>query len=440
MRAPRNGMPPAAAWLAATMEVTRTMTFQDMLRTALENLGRRKVRTALTSTGVIVGILTIVTMVSLGVGVQREIRDQFAALGLENVFVRPGQQQEQDFFTQFGPAMPAQPITPEVVSGWERLPGVRGVTARVNLDQVTTLLEFPDGGSRPVRVSGLDLIANPFRAPPVALAGTLGPLEQAGQVVLAAGALPPGARPEDLPGRRVAIVLRSPRGETERFTLTVAGVNDGADSEVQATTTDMAAMKAWWFNTPDYLARYGYDEAVIRASDVAAAAELVRTLRSQGFRVQSLELILQQANRVFAVINVMLASVGGLALFVASLGIVNTMIMAIYERTREIGTLKAIGASRGDIRGIFMLEAGLIGLIGGAIGIVGGWLIGILLNQVINWYIAREQLPVEGTFFVTPWWLALAALAFAALVGIVAGLYPAARAARLDPLVALRYE
>jgi putative ABC transport system permease protein len=87
-----------------------------------------------------------------------------------------------------------------------------------------------------------------------------------------------------------------------------------------------------------------------------------------------------------------------------------------------------------------MLEAGLIGLLGGVIGIIGGWIVGILLNQVIAWYIERENLPIAATFFVTPWWLALAALAFAALVGIVAGLYPAARAARLDPLVALRYE
>ncbi|MEI8165779.1 MAG: hypothetical protein WCG26_05350, partial [Chloroflexales bacterium] len=71
---------------------------------------------------------------------------------------------------------------------------------------------------------------------------------------------------------------------------------------------------------------------------------------------------------------------------------------------------------------------------------IGGWLTGILLNQVIGWYIARERLPINATFFVTPWWLALVALGFAALVGIVAGLYPAARAARLDPLVALRYE
>lgn len=416
------------------------MNLGDMLRTALENLGRRKVRTALTSTGVIVGILTIVTMVSLGVGVQQAIRDQFAALGLENVFVRPGQQQGQDFFTQFGARARANPITPEVVARWEQLPNVREVAARVSLDGVTTLLELPGGELRAVRVSGLDLIANPFRTPPVALAGTIGPLAEPGQLVLAAGALPRDVRPADLVGRELAIVLRSSRGEEQRFPLRVAGVSDLAENEVQAAVADMVAMKAWWFNMPDYLATQGYDEAVVRTSDVQAAAALVRSLRAEGFAVQSLELILQQANRVFAVINVMLASVGGLALFVASLGIVNTMIMAIYERTREIGTLKAIGASRADIRGMFMLEAGLIGLIGGAVGIVGGWLVGILLNQLINWYIARERLPIEGTFFVTPWWLALAALGFAALVGIVAGLYPAARAARLDPLVALRYE
>jgi putative ABC transport system permease protein len=136
----------------------------------------------------------------------------------------------------------------------------------------------------------------------------------------------------------------------------------------------------------------------------------------------------------------MLSSVGGLALLVASLGIVNTMIMSIYERTREIGTLKAIGASRGDIRRLFMLEAGMIGLLGGLIGLLSGWALGLLLNRIILWYIEREQLPVRGTFFVVTPTLALVAVGFAILVGIVAGLYPANRAAKLDPLTALRHE
>jgi putative ABC transport system permease protein len=417
------------------------MTLADMLRTALENLGRRKVRTVLTSTGVIVGIVTIVTMVSLGVGVQREVRAQFAALGLENVLVRPGEAREQDdFFTQFGQPQREKPITPETLAAWKELPDVESVTAEITLEGVATLLELPDGELSPVRVTGLSEFPDPFETPATALAGSIDPADQAGAVVIAAGALPQGVRAEDLAGRELAIVLRSPRGESQRFPLTVAGVSDLDENEVHASAADMAAMKSWWHNTPNYLESQGYDLVVLRAADVGAATELVRRFRAEDYRVQSLELILQQANRVFAVINVMLASVGGLALFVASLGIVNTMIMSIYERTREIGTLKAIGASRGDIRGMFMLEAGLIGLLGGAVGIVGGWLLGILLNQVIGWYIEREQLPIAATFFVTPWWLALAALGFAALVGVVAGLYPAARAARLDPLVALRYE
>lgn len=416
------------------------MTLSDMLKTALENLGRRKVRTALTSTGVIVGILTIVTMVSLGVGVQREIRAQFAALGLENVFVRPGEQRERDFFTQFSAPERERPITPELVAEWERLPQVQSVVGLIELEGVATFLELPGGADAgQVEVTGGEQIPNPFDTPAQAIAGSIDP-PTPGLAVLSAGALPRNTDAAALVGAEVTIVLRSPRGEEQRFPLTVAGVNDSRESAVHAAAADMAAMKSWWFNSPNYLSTNGYDQVVLRATDVNAAARLVSDLREQGFRVQSLELILQQANRVFAVINVMLASVGGLALFVASLGIVNTMIMAIYERTREIGTLKAIGASRGDIRGLFMIEAGLIGLLGGTIGVAGGWVVGLLLNQVIGWYIEREQLPIRATFFVTPWWLALAGLGFAALVGVLAGLYPASRAARLDPLVALRYE
>lgn len=422
------------------------MTFGDMARTALSNLGRRKVRTALTSTGVIVGILTIVTMVSLGVGVQTEIQRQFAQLGLENVFVRPRAGDDDNFFTQFSIPERQNPISPEVVDRWRELPNVERVTPLISLSDVTTLLELPaplergEGNLRQVTVNAPTTFPDPFARPPQTLAGTLDMTTPRGSIVLSRGVLPDGRTAEALIGTQVSIVLQSPRGERQGFPLTVIGVSDSDENEVQVAVEDMAAMKAWWFNVPDYLATQGYDFAVVSARNVGEAANLVRAFRADGFRVQSLELILDTANRAFAVINIMLASVGGLALFVACLGIVNTMIMAIYERTREIGTLKAIGASRGDIRWMFMLEAGMIGLMGGVLGVVGGWLVGIGLNRVILWYIEREDLPIRANFFVVPWWLTLIALVFAALVGIVAGLYPAARAARLDPLVALRYE
>ncbi len=419
------------------------MTLADMARTAIINLGRRKVRTALTSTGVIVGILTIVTMVSLGVGVQREITRQFAQVGLENVFVRPRETDSDNFFTQFSIPQRQNPITAEIVASWEQLPNVAQVQPFVTLNDVVTAIEFPGQTEirpRPINVRALDSFPDPFSRPPQAVVGTLDISDPRGTVVLSQMVVPSGTTPDELIGSEVTIVLQSPRGEREVFPLTVVGVSDSTDNDARLSVADMAAMKSWWYNTPDYLATYGYDFVVVRARNVGEAANLVRAFRSEGFRVQSLELILDTANRAFAVINIMLASVGGLALFVACLGIVNTMIMAIYERTREIGTLKAIGASRSDIRWLFMLEAGMIGIIGGVLGVIGGWLLGIGLNHLIQWYIQREDLPIQADFFVVPWWLALAALIFATLIGIIAGLYPAGRAARLDPLIALRYE
>jgi putative ABC transport system permease protein len=116
------------------------------------------------------------------------------------------------------------------------------------------------------------------------------------------------------------------------------------------------------------------------------------------------------------------------------------MVMAVYERTREIGILKAIGASPGDIRLLFVAESSLIGLLGGVVGTIGGWLLGIGLNEGILAYLEWQEVPMSGTFFVISGWLVALALAFATVVGLLAGLYPAARAARLDPLEALRYE
>lgn len=420
------------------------MTFGDMLGTSMENLGRRKVRTALTSVGVVVGILTIVTMVSLGIGVRAEINKQFGAIGLERVFVTPNEGQ-QNFFTQFSRPARSNPITPANVAAWRALPNVRDVQPDIELPFGTAVGLKLNNQTLSVGISGADSgLRAPFQQPPTALAGNIVVKEAGNGLVLSRGTLADfkidAAQFAGLIGQPAELIMQSPRGEQQTFPFTVQGVTSEESPFVRVPLAGRTAMKSWWFNKPDLLRTEGYDRVTLRAATINDARTLVTNVRAQGFDVQSLETILDLANQVFTVINVMLSSVGGLALLVASLGIVNTMIMSIYERTREIGTLKAIGASRGDIRRLFMLEAGMIGLLGGLVGLASGWALGLVLNRVILWYIEREQLPVRGNFFVVTPPLALAAVGFAVLVGIVAGLYPANRAAKLDPLTALRHE
>ncbi len=138
-------------------------------------------------------------------------------------------------------------------------------------------------------------------------------------------------------------------------------------------------------------------------------------------------------------LDVFLGIFGSLALAVASLGIINTLVMAILERRREIGILKVLGAGDRDVRRLFFAEAGAMGLAGGALGVALGWSIGRVINFGTNLYLHRQNLPGENIWSV-PWSLVAGAIGFAVLVSLVAGIYPASRAARLDPVQALRYE
>jgi putative ABC transport system permease protein len=173
-----------------------------------------------------------------------------------------------------------------------------------------------------------------------------------------------------------------------------------------------------------------------KPKDVERVEEAIKKL---GFSTFSLLDATRNLRRFFAILDLFLGIFGSLALAVASLGIINTLVMAILERRREIGIMKAIGASDGDVRGLFFTEAGAMGAIGGALGVLLGWLIGQAINLGTNVYLRRQQLPPENIWSV-PWWLVLGAIGFAVIVSLISGLYPAARAAKLDPVQALRYE
>ena len=421
------------------------MKFRDVLSTALSNLTRHKARTALTTVGVIVGILTIVTMVSLGIGVQREMQDAFGSVGLETVRLYPVTE-EAGAFDLFGQPERTKLLTPDLIRQLEARDDVIEAIPFLSLPYSMRIVVNLDGQEAQARPWGprASSIPEPFEVLPELLAGLGEPPEEGGGAVLGEALLNElGIQREDfgsLIGREIEVVLYAPRGESQPFPLKIAGITDHSRASLSIALPDRLSMLEWWYNDPDYLAHQGYDEIVIRSESLNDASQIVTWLDGLGYRVQSLKMMLDLANRGMIILQTMLGSVGGLALLVASIGIANTMIMAVYERTKEIGILKAIGAAPGQIRGLFVIESSLIGLLGGVIGTILGWLLGRLLNWVFLEVMRWQEVPMQGTFFVVSWWLVLGALAFATLVGLLAGLYPAARAARLPPLDALRYE
>ena len=137
--------------------------------------------------------------------------------------------------------------------------------------------------------------------------------------------------------------------------------------------------------------------------------------------------------------DMFLFAIGMIAIFVSALGIINTMVMSVLERYKEIGIMKAVGASDRDVRRIFLFESGMIGFVGGVLGLVLGWIVSVVINHVANHFTSGQGVPYMD-YFSFPWWLCLGAVAFSVVISLSAGVYPTLRAARVDPVVALRHD
>jgi putative ABC transport system permease protein len=182
-----------------------------------------------------------------------------------------------------------------------------------------------------------------------------------------------------------------------------------------------------------------YSSISVRVKNPTQVQVVEDSIKKMGFNTFSLLDASQSLRTFFRVLDLFLLIFGSLALAVSSIGIVNTLVMAILERRREIGIMKAIGASDGDVKKLFFAEAGAMGIVGGIAGVALGWAIGRIINLGTNVYLRRESLTPDN-FWAVPWWLVAVAIGFSFLVSLISGLYPAGRAAKLDPVQALRYE
>lgn len=188
---------------------------------------------------------------------------------------------------------------------------------------------------------------------------------------------------------------------------------------------------------------YGYDQVKVKVSDISKVDAVQTAIKDMGFETWSMESIRKPMEEQAHQIQMFLGMIAGVSLFVAALGIINTMLMSVYERTREIGIMKVVGCRVGDIRALFLMEAGCIGLLGGIIGSILSGVIAYMVNYLgvsINFGTNIFSSNNGSQMFVIEPWLIIMALIFSTIIGILSGYYPANRAVKISALTAIKQE
>ena len=450
----------------------------DVIDLAVRNLRESVFRNSLTTIGISVGVASLVAMLSLGIGLQQLASRRLQKSGLFDTVVATSRRDFRNFREQRdeGPPPAESPALDEPArQKIERLPGV--VEAYPDIRFVTEL-RF---GDKPhlTMVAGVPFSAKNNNDAFDGMQGSFFSSDAVPEVILQKsfaeellGKTPKlGADNTNIAelakpllgkelmmryAERIAPPSSTGPGDGAAYSvvsrqqaLKIVGVTDLDPDSMRGTARarvflplklaqDLHVMQSDLRDTSPSSAPT-YTSLSVRVGNPNQVPVVEDAIKKMGFSAFSIVDATRSMRQFFAVLDVFLGIFGSLALAVASIGIVNTLVMAILERRREIGIMKALGASDADVRGLFFAEAGAMGLVGGAVGVALGWTIGRLINLGTNIYLVRQHFPPAQIWSV-PLWLVLSAITFSIVVSLLSGLYPAARAARLDPVQALRYE
>ena len=439
------------------------MSFFDLVSLILDNLGRRKARVALTAIGVVIGTAAVILLVSLAIGLQMNATQQLYGindLSLINVYPNYG----GEMVMAGGGGSSTSPSEPKMLTNASldeirAIPGVVDVIPREYF-YGSTLMEYQrmEGYSGMMGYGTQDL-------------SQLGLKLEAGEMDLQRGTAVIGKmvpnnfynprwrpgmeepQPPDLLGETVKLILIKwdPQDGTEirkSVPLRIVGILEesrtDADYSVLMRMEELTQYNEWAMGTRIDRNKQGYNELIVKVEDVDEAIDISDQIIELGYQAVTPLDYLQGINSFFVVLQVVFGGIGAISLLVAAIGIANTMTMAILERTREIGLMKAVGATNRDVLSVFLGEAAGIGFIGGLGGMILGWSAAQIMNVVMLAYMAGQAAqqggPPPSTGVYTPVWLPFFALFFATLIGLISGFYPALRAATLVPVTALKYE
>lgn len=451
------------------------MRFFDLVRLILENLNRRKGRVMLTAIGVTIGTAAIVILVSLGLGLQENFTSQIGGVGsLTQISVYPNYDVGANSAGMMksaairggggggggGGGMPQNQklVTPQTLIDLAALPGVINVIPRDYL-QGGSILKYGNLEAS-ISITGIgtkDLSNLDFKLqegtlalePGTAIIGAPA-LNQFYDPRLRPGQNPPA--PPDLLNQliRLTVIKYTQDGQETRKTVPVRIVgiipetHGESDYNLYMPFEDLTSLNEWIQGKRINRTKDGYQIVIVSVSDVKNVLETTNEIKNMGYQANTPQEYIQGVNSFFVILQIVFGGVGAVALLVAAIGIANTMAMAILERTREIGLMKAIGATNRNVLSIFLGEAAGIGFIGGLGGTILGWVGSFVLNILIKGYLSSQASSSSGMQPVqsisTPLWLPVFGLIFATLVGLLSGLYPALRAASLVPVTALKYE
>ena len=444
------------------------MKFLDLLRLILGNLSRRKARVALTAIGVVIGTAAVVILVSLAIGLQKSATSQLYGIGdLTQIDVMPTYGGGfggggGPFVVQAGGESNQldQPVllTNSALEELRAIPGVKVVIPRDYLNaNVMVRYQHMEGGMNIIGVATDDL-------------ADLGLETSQGVTTLSRGSIIIGSMtpynfydPNQRPGQepppppdlmdqqiQLVVIKWDQNGNETRKTLSlrVAGIINETGGEpdysVYLPLELTKSLNEWANGIRINYNKDGYSQVIVKVEDANQALEIADQITEMGFQAMTPQSYLQGINSFFVVLQVIFGGVGAIALLVAAIGIANTMAMSILERTREIGLMKAVGATNRDVLSLFLGEAAGIGFIGGLGGVVIGWLAAQGMNVLAIIYLAGQARHQGGAptsvAVYTPAWLPIFALIFSTLIGMLSGLYPALRAATMIPVYALKYE
>lgn len=433
------------------------MKFPDMLRTAFLNLWRRKLRAFLTVLGMVIGTSSIVVMVSLGVGMRQSMIDSYASMGsLTNITVNNYRYVETP--GGGGGTFKDVKLDNKAVDKIRKLPGVEGAMPQITAWGMAMSGKY----ATDVSIMGIDMEQAELFGIKLAEGEYPGSKLAGGKVQMVvpssfysnfydpnanrwSPAIDKDGNSKVTSRSRLKLTFDYSNVYTNQpgdpgqqkgkiYTLVPTGMLEESGNDFSwYCIMDIKVLEKLAKENPNYISlnKKNYNQVIVKCKDIDDVLTVKAKIEEMGFGASCIQEWLQQSEEQLKQTQYLLGAIGGVSLLVAAIGIMNTMMMSIYERTKEIGIIKVLGCRMSNIAGLFLTEAAYIGFFGGALGLGLSYGLSLVLNNFLE---------ASGFKSVIPLYLAVGALAFSVVVALISGLYPAMRAMKLSPLAAIRNE